>query len=200
MRGLALAASLALVVVYWDERGAWFWVGVALVVLTVGGFLAGRDRADEADRPTASRVSGGLPLDAEGDGRSHRLDELLSLPGVTAAFAAGPPLWRQVSHLDDTRFEPTTAQELAAYIWLEHDEGWAIGLGDEVQPYLDLDIDEEDDPVVAVLRNHPAVEDAFHADREVYMVEQRRPLSTEEFAELAARALVAHHVHAAARI
>jgi hypothetical protein len=89
------------------------------------------------------------------------------LPGVAAAFAAGPPLWRQVSYLDDTRFEPTTAAELAAFVWIENDQGWAIGLGDEVKPYVDLDMDEAHDPVIGVLENHPAVGEAFHEDREV---------------------------------
>jgi hypothetical protein len=104
-----------------------------------------------------------------------------------------------VSYLHDTEFEPTTGEELAAFIWIENDEGWTIGLGDEVKPYVDLDIDEADDPVISVLKAHPAVEEAFHEDREVYRIEQRRPIGTEEFAELAARALVSHHVHAAAR-
>ena len=84
-------------------------------------------------------------------------------------------------------------------MWIENDEGWAIGLGDEVKPYVDLDIDETHDPLISVLKAHPAVEEAFHEDREVYRVEQRQPLSTEEFAALAARALVSHHVHVAAR-
>lgn len=97
-----------------------------------------------------------------------------------------------MSYVYDTQLEPTTAEELAAFVWIENDEGWAIGLGDEVKPYVDLDIDEADDPVTHVLENHPAVEDAFHEDREVYRIEQRRPISTEEFAELAARALVSH--------
>lgn len=200
MRTFALAASVALTLIHWDERGAWFWVGVALVVLNVSGFLTSRWRAGRGDGSTVSHWPGDLPLDGEGeDGQSHRLDELLSVPGVAAAFAAGPQEWRQVSYRDDTQFEPTTAEELAAFVWIENDEGWAIGLGDEVKPYVDLDIDEAEDPVISVLKAHPAVEDAFHEDREVYRIEQRRPITTEEFAELAARALVSHHVHAAAR-
>ena len=47
MRSLALAASAALVVIHADERGRWFWVGLALVVLNVGGFLSRRLRADQ---------------------------------------------------------------------------------------------------------------------------------------------------------
>ena len=199
MRALAMAASVGLVVVHWDQRNGWFWVGVALVVLNVAGFLASRSRAAHGELFTGSRGADGGALDDE-DEHSHRLDELLALPGVAAVFAAGPDVWRQVSYLDDP-LGSTTAEELAEFVWLEHDDdGWAIGLGDEVKPYLDLDVPEEDDPVVAVLRNHPSVEDAYHEDREVYRVELRRPLSTEEFAELAARALVSHHAQAVARL
>lgn len=195
MRALALAASVGLVVVHWDERGAWFWVGVALVVLNVAGFLASRSSS-----PGGALTGPESGVSADSDAEEHRLDELLALPGVAAALAAGPEVWRQVSYLDDP-LGSTTAEELAEFIWLEHhDDGWAIGLGDEVKPYLDLDVPEEDDPIIAVLKGHPAVEDAYHEDREVYRVEQRRPLSTEEFAELATRALVSHHVQAAARL
>ena len=188
MRTIAVTASVALILIHRDERGAWFWVGVALLVLNLLGFLAARSRG--------ARGGDGEREDA----RSHRLEELLSLPGVAAAFAAGPELWRQVSYLDDTQFEPTTAAELAAFVWIEDDQGWTIGLGDEVKPYVDLDIDEADDPVIRVLEAHPAVAEAVHEDRELYRIEQRQPISTEEFAELAARALVSHHVQAAARL
>lgn len=191
MRSLALAASAVLVVIHADERGHWFWVGLALVALNVGGLLSRGLRADH-----------GAPAAGRGDesGQSHRLAELLSLPGVAAALAEGPRVWRQVSHLDATAFEPTTAQELAAFVWIEQDdEGWTIALGDEVKPYVDLDMDEAVDPVIRVLESHPAVVRAFHEDREVYRIEQRRPLGTGEVAELAARALVSHHLRAAGR-
>lgn len=196
MRALALAASVGLVVVYWDERGAWFWLGVVLVVLNVAGFLASTSSAPGGEPFTGPESA----VSADSDAEEHRLDELLALPGVAAALAAGPEVWRQVSYLDDP-LGPTTAEELAEFVWLEHDDdGWSIGLGDEVKPYLDLDVPEEDDPIIAVLEGHPAVEDAYHEDREVYRVEERHPLSTQEFAELAARALVAHHAQAAARL
>ena len=123
---------------------------------------------------------------------------LVQLPGVAAALAEGPAVWHQVSYLDEP-LDPTTAEELAEYIWIDYDHTWAIGLGDEVKPYLDLDVPEEDDRVVTILKSHPAVADAYHEDREVYRVEQRGPISTEEFAELAARALVSHHVDALRR-
>jgi len=201
MRTIAVTAAVALIVIHSDARDGWFWVGVAVVVLNVVGFLTTRSHGDGGGEPvTGPQMLGDVYVDRpDADGESHRLSELITLPGVAAAFALGPQLWRQVSYLDDTQFDPTTPDELAAFMWIEKDEGWAIGLGDEVKPYVDLDIDEADDPVISVLEAHPAVEDAFHEDREVYRIVQRQPISTEEFAELAARALVAHHVHAAAR-
>lgn len=202
MRWVALTASVALVVIHWDRESAWFWVGVGLVALNVTGFLSTRWRAVRVGGRRSPRVHSpaGSPLDRGGrGGRSHRLDEWLSLPGVAAAFAAGPQLWHQVSYVGDDQFGPTTAQEIAHFVWIENHQGWEIGLDDEVKPYLDLDIDEADDPVIAVLKAHPSVEDAFHEDREVYGIEHREPLSTEEFAVLVARALVSHHVHVAAR-
>ncbi len=183
MRAVALAASVGLVVIHWDTRGPWFWVGVALVALNVAG-LAARSRT-------------GPPAEPE-EGGSYRLADLLFVPGVAAALAAGPEVWRQVSYLDDP-IEPMPVRELAAYVWVGHDADWSIGLGDELKPHLDLDLDEAEDPIIGVLLAHPAVADAFHEDREVYRVETRRRISTEEFAELAARALVSHHVHVAAR-
>jgi hypothetical protein len=50
MRVIALAASLALVVIHWDRESAWFWVGVALTALNVVGFLSTRWRATTSDR------------------------------------------------------------------------------------------------------------------------------------------------------
>jgi hypothetical protein len=193
MRALALAASVGLVVVHWNDRGGWFWVGVALTVLNLLGIWSARSRAARAE---------GVGETGVGDeGGSHRLAELTWVPGVAAALAEGPPAWEQVSYLDDPLgpLEPMSVEELARYVWLERDHGWAIGLGDEMKPYLDLDLPEEDDPIVRVLKEHPAVEDAYHEDREVYRVEHRRPIPTEEFAELAARALVSHHVHVLGR-
>lgn len=200
MRWIALTASVALVVIHWDRESAWFWVGVGLVVLNVTGFLSTRWLAARAvgRRSLGAHPPADSPLD-RGAGGSHRLDEWLFLPGVAAAFAAGPELWHQVSYVGDDQLEPTTAQEIAHFVWIENHQGWEIGLDDEVKPYLDLDIDEADDPIVAVLKAHPSVEDAFHEDREVYGIEHREPLGTEEFAVLVARALVSHHVHVAAR-
>lgn len=196
MRALALAASIALVVTHWSERDGWFWLGAALVALNlltlwrsrripVGGTdQAGADRAG-ADAEEATDLS---------------LAELLDRPGVAAAFAAGPEWWCQVSYLDDEPLDPLTVPEVASYVWIENSDGWGIGLGEEMKPHLDLDLPEEDDPIVNVLKSHPGVTDAYHEDREVYRIEQSRPISVEEFAELVVRALVAHHVRVAARL
>lgn len=193
MRAVALTASVALVVVHWDDRGAWFWVGVALTLLNVVGISSARARAARPDRP-------GPEDGAQYDG-SYRLDELAGVPGVAAALAEGPPQWRQVSYLDAPSgpLEPMPVEELVRYVWLEHDNGWALCVGDELKPYLDLDLPEEDDPIVRVLKEHPAVEDAYHQDREVYRVEHRRPVAAEDFAQLAARALVSHHLQVLGR-
>ena len=196
VRALAVLASVFLVVTHWDARTGWFWVGVVLLVLNVVGLLAARPGASRAPSTTAGPATSPVPHE---DGVSHRLADLLGVPGVAAALADGPQRWRQVSHLDGDARRPLSPVELAAYVWIEDHGGWAIAVGDEVEPYVDLDLDEASDPVISVLRAHPAVADAVHEDREVYRVVQHRDLSTEEFAELAARALVAHHLHAAAR-
>jgi hypothetical protein len=188
MRTIAVTASVALIVIHWDAGGAWFWV--VLVVLNLVGILtSGSQAARGGETVTGSRPPGDLLFARlREDGESHRMEELLSLPGVAAAFAAGPRLWHQVSYLDDHQFDPTTAEELAAFIWIENQDGWAIAVRDDVKPCLDLDIEETDDPLIRVLKAHPAVEDAFHEDREVYRIEHREPINTEVFAELAARA------------
>lgn len=192
VRGIALVASLALVLIHWSDRGMWFWIGLALVVGNVVGIIRGRSQADRPPPPADAPV--------HEQPQSHRLADLLHVSGVSTAIAAGPDRWRQVSYLDDEPLEPVRPEELAAHIWLERHDAWEIGLGDEVKPYLDLDIDEETDPIVRVLADHPAVADAYHEDREVYRVEERRPMRVEEFAALAARALVPHHIHVADRL
>ncbi len=192
MRAVALVASLALVVLHWDDRGTWFWIGLVLLVANATGIV----RARRSGRPSASAA----PTPSTPSNRaSYRLAEMSHVPGVATAVAAGPAQWRQVSYLGDFAVDPVSPLELAEHIWLERDDAWEIGLGDEVKPYLDLDIDEDADPIVRVLRDHPAVADAYHEDREVYRVEERRPIGVEEFAALAARALVSHHLLVAGR-
>lgn len=208
MRAIAMAASLALIVRYWDDRGGWFWFGVVLLVLNTlgllaaraGGDVAGGDRADGGGA-VARSGPGVQPSPApELEGADRRLSELLDLPGVAAALAAGPPQWRQVSYLDDP-VGPAPVDELAAYVWLSRDDDdWELAVGDEVKPYVDLDVDEEGDPVLGVLLGHPAIDSAWHEDREVYRATASAPMTLEDFATLAARALVAHHLDAVRRL
>ncbi|MBU0860264.1 MAG: hypothetical protein KJ667_10040, partial [Alphaproteobacteria bacterium] len=60
--------------------------------------------------------------------------------------------------------------------------------------------DEDEDPTLAVLAADPRVAESFHEDREMYVVETAAPMTTEEFAALALRALTAHHLQAADRL
>ena len=196
VRALALAASFVLVVTHWTERDYWFWIGLALIVLNVFGLWSARRASAGGGDPETARPQGAdieEPVDLA-------LADLLHRPGVAAAFAAGPQSWRQVSYLDDEPLDPLSVPEVAAYVWISNDDGWEIGLDDEMKPHLDLDVPEEQDPIIGVLKSHPGVTHAYHEDREVYRIEQSRPISVEEFAELAVRALVAHHVQVAARL
>lgn len=202
-RVVSLACGIALIVRYADERNGYFWCGIVLMPVAVIGLVVAL-RSRRPQQPSAP-ASSPVPLPGEEvDGGPTRVDatlaELWDVPGVAAAFAAGPDSWRQVSYLDED-LEPWAVAELAEFMWVVLDEdGWSIGLGDEVKPYLDLDIDPDDDPIVHVLRAHPGVTDAWHDDREVYRIQQDAHMSKDEFAALAARALVAHHELAAARL
>lgn len=193
MRLLALAAGVALVVTELGERGAFFWLGIVIIVLNVLALVA---------LVPAGSGSVTAPVAADRTESAHEevdvtLAELRDLPGVARALAAAPPQWRQVTYFDDS-FDPTDLSWLADYVWItSEDGGWGLGLGDEVKPYVDLDVDESDDPALAVLTADPRVADAYHEDREVYRVETRAPMTTEEFAVLAIEALTAHHLRAA---
>jgi hypothetical protein len=195
---IAGIAAISLVVVHWSERDVWFWLGLTALVLNLLGWVVNRSSLGTGLDGQAPAQGQSLLRGPSTDGESfeYSLAELFKFPGVVAAFKAGPHLWRQVSYLDES-FDPASPYELAEFMWIENDGEWAIGLGDEVKPFLDLDVDETDDPLLDVLRSHPFVKDAYHEDREVYRIEQRQRISTEVFAELAARALVAHHTSAA---
>lgn len=195
MRAAALAASLYLVIAYADERGTWFWVGLLLVVLNVTGLVAqvrSRARAAQPVQPAPD-------LDAD----SVRLVDVLGDPAVVSAWATAPDHWAQVAYLDDPSgpHEPASAAGLAAFVWLVRDgEEWQVAVGDEVKPYLDLDAAEDEDAILAVLRSHPAVAEAWHEDREVYVVRPHHSLPLDRFARLAARALASGQVAAARRL
>lgn len=183
-RVAALLAATALVVIHWSDRGTWFWVGAALFLLNLVGLARARAKGPA---PASRAPSPGGAY----DGTEVVLADL-DVPEVVAAFEEGPDTWAQVSHLDGERLDAVPWRFIAQHVWLELDGQWSIGLGDEVKPYLDLDVDPDDDPVLSVLRAHPAVRDAWHEDREVYAIEQRATMTVEEFGTLVARALVAH--------
>jgi hypothetical protein len=96
-----------------------------------------------------------------------------------AALAEGPTHWRQVS-LFDHLFDPMPVAELTEHMWVTTEE--------------------DEDPTLAVLAADPRVAESFHEDREMYVVETAAPMTTEEFAALALRALTAHHLQAAHRL
>lgn len=193
-RAAALAASVYLVIAYADERSGWFWLGLVLVVLNVAGMVA-------AGRSWARDVPA-VPDQPDPDASSVRLAQLLDDQTVMSAWATAPPEWTQVAYLDDPAgpLAPAPADDVANYVWLARDGlDWQIAVGDEVKPYLDLDAADAEDPVLRVLRSHPAVVEAWHEDREVYVVRPSHELPLERIARLAARALATGQVEAAAR-
>lgn len=189
----ALLAATALLAVHWSDRGTWFWVGATLFALNLLGLAASMANGSASDSGTSLGPEPMALIRASEpqDGTEVILAQL-DLPEVAAAFEEGPDDWVQVSYLDDEQLESVSWRFIAEHVWLEFDGQWSIGLGDEVKPYLDLDMDPDEDPVLSVLRTHSAVGNAWHEDREVYAIEQRAPMTVRDFAELVARALVAH--------
>lgn len=190
----ALLAATALLAVHWSDRGTWFWVGATLFVLNLLGLAHSRANGSASDSgPPRLGPHAMAPTRA---GEPNEGTEVilghLDVPEVVAAFEEGPDDWVQVSYLDDEQLGSVSWRFIAEYVWLEFDGQWSVGLGDEVKPYLDLDMNPEDDPLLSVLRTHSAVREAWHEDREVYAIEQRAPMTVRDFAELVARALVAH--------
>lgn len=200
VRAAALGAAAYLVVTRATRLDGWFWIGVLFVVLNVVGLVAQQRSARRGEEPTSSAVARERLQD--GDEDEVRLADLLGDPAVASAWATAPAQWQQVSHLDDPSgpVGPMPAVELAAFVWLLRDRlEWQIALGEELKPYLDLDAPEDQDPILRVLRAHPAVEEAWHEDREVYVVQPVREMALDRLARLAAHALAAGQVEAAAR-
>jgi hypothetical protein len=191
----ALLAASVLLAVHWTDRGTWFWVGATLFVLNLVGLAYSRlnGSASDSGPPDLGREAMATTRAGEQQDGTEVILGHLDVPAIVAAFEEGPDDWVQVSYLDDEVLESVSWRFIAEYVWLEFDGQWSIGLGEEVKPYLDLDLHPDDDPVLSVLRTHPAIRDAWHEDREVYAVAQRAPLTVRDFGELAARALVAHH-------
>jgi hypothetical protein len=125
------------------------------------------------------------------------LADVRDLPLVAAAIAAAPTEWGGTTWAYGEA-EPVDAsaslEELLDWIWVEADDGvWSLSLGEELKPLVDLDADEEDDPVLMTLLAEHRVHRAYHEDRELYCVEVTSPLSVEDAAALFLRALTRGH-------
>lgn len=152
------------------------------------------------------RLLGGVGATAGGarqpDADEVSLQDLRHLPRVAAEIAAAPSEWRGSTWMDGED-EPVDAslplQELLPWMWVGADGGvWNFSVGDELKPLLDLDSDEEDDPVLATLLEEPRVSRAYHEDRELYCAEVSAALSLEDAAALFLRALARGHAAVAA--
>ena len=149
-----------------------------------------------------SRLTGRAGRGASGarqpDVAEVSLADVRDLPRVAAAIAAAPSEWRGTTWAYGDEDEPVDAsaslEELLDWIWVAADDGvWSLSLGEELKPLVDLDADEEDDPVLVTLLEEPRVRRAYHEDRELYCVEVASPLSAEDAAALFLRALTRGH-------
>lgn len=127
------------------------------------------------------------------------LAEVQTEPEVAAALEQAPALWRNCVFSDEATGKLESAslprQELVGYVWLNSEDGtWTLALGEECFSLLDLDSD--DDPVLATLRDHADVADAYHEDREVFVFSTTRNLTAAEATVLAVQALTAGHLQA----
>ena len=188
-------------------QGDWVWVALIAVVLALNVWSVTTSlRAPTEPITRMPPAPAQTPTPDDEHDVDGSLAELLDVPAVAAAWAAGPPAWRQVSFRDDD-LGPLPATEAAEYVWVsketeeaEMGADWSLSVADELIPYLDLDVDEQADPLVATLLAHPAVAEAWHADRERYEVTLSSPMESQEFAALASAALVAHHLDAVRRL
>lgn len=126
------------------------------------------------------------------------LAEVQTEPGVAAALEQAPALWRNCVFSAATGKlgnVSLTRQELVDYVWLNAEDGtWTLALGEELFSLLDLDSDS--DPVLASLRDHADVADAYHEDREVFVFSTTHNFTAAEAAALALQALTAGHSQA----
>ena len=153
-----------------------------------------------------TRLLGGAGAGAGGAGQPDveqvALEDVRHLPRVAATIAAAPSEWRGTtwSYGDDDPVDASLPlEQLLAWMWVGADGGvWNFSLGDELKPLIDLDADEEDDPVLATLLEEPRVSRAYHEDRELYCAEVSAALSLEDAAALFLRALTRGHAAVAA--
>lgn len=128
------------------------------------------------------------------------LSDLSTDPDVAAVLERSPVLWRSCMSRDASTGElqehlSLTRQELVDLVWLDAEgDRWTMALGDELFPLLDLDND--DDFVLASLRGHADVADADHEDRELYVFTTARTLTAAQAAVLALEVLIAAHSRA----
>lgn len=181
-------------------EGDWAWVGIFAAVVALNLWTWRRQRSIERDAagvsgPAADRL---LPAAIE-----VTLADLLDRPRVRDAWAVGPAMWQQGGPVGGGLPEEDlhlSSAEVAEYVWItvvdEDDETptWSVGVGDELKPLMDLDLDVHEDRLVAVLGSHPAVAAVDHSDREQYEVTVRGRMSLDDIAVLVARGLIAHHL------
>lgn len=196
-RGFVVAVLVVFVVLQVVQRDwPWLLAGSALLLLNVVSWRAQVSRAGRA--PVLPR--GDLAPDAA----DVTLSELLDRPAVRQAWDTSPAVWRQVSYLEDDDDLSLEASEVADYVWLltsdETQWHWSVAVGDELKPLLDLDVDPDEDPLIATLAGHPAVAEVDHVDREEYAVVLRSAMTLDEIAVLAVHGLVAHHLDAVRRL
>lgn len=200
-RGL-VTAGLAVVMVANLAEGDWTWAvvtGLVLLLNAVGLVVALRARREAPG--AAGALVGPQPTEHPTEDIDVTAAKLAHLPQVRAAVDAGPAVWEQVSYLDQLTGGAMPAAEALEHIHLTRHEGaWSLAVDDDLFPVLDLDVPEEADAALQTLRSHPGVADAWHEDREVYAVEPAAPLDLPDFAGLAVRAIVAHHLDAVRRL
>lgn len=190
---VGLLGVLLLVQVVRDEW-SWALVTAALLALNVVSWRRQTTRTGSTSASDSDDL--GPP-----DGVEVRLATLLHRLPVQRAWSAGPAVWQQAAHVKGGDDLQLSAAEVADHVWIGRDPGrlrgappeWSVAVDDELKPLLDLDLVEEQDPLVRVLAEHPSTTDVAHVDREVYCFAERHPMTLEEVAVLAARGLIAHH-------
>lgn len=124
------------------------------------------------------------------------LAEIRGEAPVEDALKDAPQVWRNCAYRDGEDEDPheldMPLSELVQWAWISRDEDWwEVSLADEWFAALDLDADE--DAIVATLAAHRSVAEAYHEDREVYRFRSQGAFTRIDAAALAASALLAGH-------
>ncbi|MBT0770242.1 hypothetical protein KIH74_14975 [Kineosporia sp. J2-2] len=114
-------------------------------------------------------------------------------PEVAAARAACPSRWVGLPEgLDDDDLTFTTEEVCAEVGFGPGEEGeWSLFLHDGIRPVVDVEVRDEDDPLLRTLLSHPLVVQAEHSDRELYEWSTVGAPSEGEMAALVLRGLAA---------